>query len=971
MLEVRLLGKFEVRRDGRTIAITSRPAQSLFAYLILHAGTAHRREKLAGMLWPDSLEETARDNLRHALWRVRKALEAGASTRFLKADDLSIGFQATADYWLDAAALEKTDETTAVDQLIAALSEYHGELLPGFYDEWVMLEREHLYSIFEHQMARLMSLLQEEKRWLDVLEWGERWIKLGQKPEPAYRALMSAHAAKGDMSRVAAIYERCVKSLKEFGIEPSEQTRALYERLRSGKETFEARSATVVTEKRKEAPKTNLPVPLTSFVGREKEISEVVDLLKEKRLLTLTGSGGVGKTRLAIEASNRLVNEFEAGISWVDLVGLSDASLVPQAVARVADVREIPNQPVVEVLIDAFQAKQILFVLDNCEHLISACAELADRLLSGCQHLKILATSREPLDILGETIWPVPSLSLPDRQESLAAKTLHQFESIRLFVDRATSVQPKFSLGDQNASAVVQICNRLSGMPLAIELAAARVKMISVDEIARRLDDRFSLLTSGNRTALPRHQTLRATIDWSYDLLTEPEQILFRRLAVFAGGFKLEAAEVIAGRGELEHGEIFELLGRLVDKSLVIAEQSVLTEGTRFRLLETIRQYAHEKLEEKEGTRIRDVHLEFFTDFVEEAEPHLELAEQGVWLDRLELEMDNIRAAIDWALASAQVTPALRLVAGLRRFWLIRNHDYEGFERMTAILGRLDALQPTSARLKALNAYFFMLWPHGRLIEAQALIDEALRLGTTLNDDWNTAFSLLWAGVSATEQADYSRAQSYLEQSIERWRKIGAKSYEAITLNFLGELGMFQNDFVKAESLFRSAAPQLREAKDHVFLAWTYRRLGQLGLKKQDLKQAEDFVRESLVHNWQIHDLRGTGASLAALAAVNIAQRKTARAVTLLAVVEAIIESTQIPPLLFDQQEYERNVSHMRSQLNSHAFGKAWSQGKRMVLEQAVDFALNDSSSRSKPVMTAPRKSSGQEAMKKHTKKHA
>src|SRR5687767_10134354 len=243
------------------------------------------------MLWPDSLEETARDNLRHALWRMRKSLESASSVRFLHVDDLTIRFEASSDYWLDAAELEKVSENASADELIAVLSAYQGELLPGFYDEWVLLEREHLNSIFEHHMARLMSLLQGEKRWLDILDWGERWIKLGQKPEPAYRALMSAHAAKGDMSKVAATYERCVKSLKELGVEPSEQTRQLYERLKASKESPETGAVIISKETREEAPKTNLPVPLTSFIGRDREIEEVRRLLNTTRLLTLTGSG--------------------------------------------------------------------------------------------------------------------------------------------------------------------------------------------------------------------------------------------------------------------------------------------------------------------------------------------------------------------------------------------------------------------------------------------------------------------------------------------------------------------------------------------------------------------------------------------------------------------------------------------------------------------------------------------------------
>src|SRR5215216_3943150 len=270
MLEVRLLGTFEVKYKRKPISISSRPAQSLFAYLILNAGISHRREKLAGMLWPDSVEETARDNLRHALWRVRKALPASQklTTDYLLSDDLSITFNASSDYWLDAAALEKVSENISADDLMAVLSEYQGELLPGFYDDWVVLEREHLQSVFEHKMARLMSLLQDEKRWLDILDWGERWIKLGQKPEPAYRALMSAHAAKGDMSKVAASYERCVKSLREYGVEPSEQTQLLYKNLKSRKET--PKTTPISTKLVAKEISSTIPVPLTSFIGRQK-----------------------------------------------------------------------------------------------------------------------------------------------------------------------------------------------------------------------------------------------------------------------------------------------------------------------------------------------------------------------------------------------------------------------------------------------------------------------------------------------------------------------------------------------------------------------------------------------------------------------------------------------------------------------------------------------------------------------------
>jgi predicted ATPase/DNA-binding SARP family transcriptional activator len=942
MLKVRLLGAFEVKQK-KLISIPSRPSQSLFAYLILNAGTFHRREKLAGLLWPDSLEETARDNLRHALWRVRKALPAHQKTEYLLTDDLSIAFNTSAEYWLDAAELEKLSENASADELMAVLSAYQGELLPGFYDEWVLLEREHLYSIFEHHMARLMSLLQNENRWLDILDWAERWIKLGQKPEPAYRALMLAYAAKGDMSKVAATYERCVKSLREFGMEPSEQTRALYEKLKLGRETFKTGSAIPMKEKRKEFPKTNLPVLLTSFIGREKEVEEIAKLLGKNRLLTLTGSGGVGKTRLAIQSANSLISKFKDGVWWIDLASLSDPSRVPQVVAQVVDVPGIPNQPLIKTLAEYFRSKQALLVLDNCEHLISACAQLADQLLSTCEKLKILATSREGLDILGEKIWPVPSLSLPEMNGSYTIKSLTKFEAIRLFIERSLLVQPKFELTNQNEKAVVQICHRLSGMPLAIELAAARVKIMSVDEIAKRLDDRFDLLTAGSRTALPRHQTLRATIDWSFDLLSDKERILFRRLSIFAGGFTLDAAEAIAAAGDIVQSQVIEILGNLINKSLVRVEERLedAQVETRYGLLETIREYAREKLREAgEEDSLRSRHLEFFVNMAETVEFKLEGVNQKVWLDRLEKEIDNLRTSLDWALEHEEIDPALRLAGALRRFWFIRAHHNEGVERLKTILDHPKAMQPSPARLKALNAYFFMLWPS--LADIQPRGEEALALSIQLGDRWNSAFALLWLGVGATAQEDYSLARSYLEQSLEIWRELEEKTYAAWSFVYLGEVALLQDDKPRAQELYLQAVPSLRKAQDYPFLAIPLRRLGQLAMLQDDLPNAAAFIKESLQLNWAVHDYRGVGACLVALATLSLEQGENERAIKLMGVVDTVLEFIRTPFLAFDQKQYEHNISQLHDQLERPTFAKAWAQGRAMTLQQAVEFALKE-----------------------------
>jgi len=458
MLDIRLLGKFEVKWDGKNVSISSRPAQGLFAYLILTAGTAHRREKLAGMLWPDSTEEGARDYLRHALWKIRKAVEPPASKNksvpFILADDIQVSFNPESIHSLDVAVIKNIGDNASTKDLMDALLLYGGELLPGFYEDWVLLEREHVHSVFENKMARLLSLLQEDGHWLDVLNWGEKWISLGQKPEPAYRALMNAHAAKGDMSKVAAVYERCVKSLKEFGVEPSEQTVKLYEGLKVGQGIPPAsllKEQKQAQVKKEAGLRSSIPVPLTSFIGREKELKDIAKLLSASRLLTMIGPGGVGKTRLAIRTAHDSIKRFKDGVCWVELVGLQDGSLIPHEIAQALDVHEVSNQPMMKTLKIHLRSKGLLLVLDNCEHLIEACAQTVEGLLAACPKLKILATSRERLDLFNETTWNVPSLPLPEMQGSLSLKQLKEFASIELFVERAGNVKSDFTLTEQNA----------------------------------------------------------------------------------------------------------------------------------------------------------------------------------------------------------------------------------------------------------------------------------------------------------------------------------------------------------------------------------------------------------------------------------------------------------------------------------------------------------------------------------------
>ena len=954
MLEVRLLGGFEVKQDGESVAITSRPAQSLFAYLILNAGTSHRREKLAGLLWPDSTEENARDYLRHGLWKLRKAIEnkssKDAANLYILTDDISVSFNPVAAYTLDAAKMEDVDMgCSSTDELMDGLSLYEGELLPGFYDEWIVLEREHLQALFEQKMECLLERLGEEARWGDTLEWGERWISFGQKPEAAYRFLMRAHAARGDMSRVATTFERCTKSLSEFGVEPSEQTRVLYEDLKSGKEKLEKEipsTPSIESPKPEPASRTNLPVPLTSFIGREKEIDDVLNLLEEKRLLTLTGSGGVGKTRLAIEAVNNVVSKYNNGVWWVDLVSLTDPSLVPQAVAKVLDVHEISDQPLTETLIEYFQSKQALIVLNNCEHLVSACAQLSDQLLGACVGLKILTTSREALDILGETIWQVPSLTLPDAQVMLEPEGLCEFESIRLFADRARSVKPGFTLSDQNGDAVVQICRRLSGMPLAIELAAARIKIMSTDEIASRLDDCFDLLTSGSRTALPRHQTLRATIDWSYDLLSESEKTLFRRLSVFVGGFILESAEAVASGGDVSKHQVIELLGQLVNKSLVTVEASSgdTDEETRYGVLETIREYVYEKLESVgELENVQERHLAYFIAYGEEAELNHFGDKTELWFKRIFNEIDNIRAAIDWAIEHDKASEALRLMGALAFFRFQAGSPSGWQERLDTVLSLSSGRGQTPERAKALYGIGMLYWSDINPVDKTLELQEALSIGLQLGDNSIIANALSNLGLFASLQENFEEARSYLEQGLEIFNEMGPahKREKFWPLIYLGDIIFGQGRPEEARKYYEESARTLREVQDKYTLALAVRRLGQLALYEGDYETADNLCKESLNLNMEVEDRRGTLACLSAIAGITLACGQTKSAAQLFGAVQALRDTMNLRLLKIDHIEFEHNLAALHKQTNQPSLEKAWAKGEAMTIEQAVEFALN------------------------------
>jgi predicted ATPase/DNA-binding XRE family transcriptional regulator len=518
---------------------------------------------------------------------------------------------------------------------------------------------------------------------------------------------------------------------------------------------------------------TNLPISLTSFIGREKEQREIINLLDKYHLVTLIGPGGVGKTRLSLQVGQKMLKNYAHGVWLVELAPVLDPLLVPRTTAIAIGLRDEPQRPVINMLSDYLREKQILIILDNCEHVLDACAQLVDTLSKNCPDLKVLATSRESLGILGEAKYRVPSLGLPVIEQSLEES--RDYESVRLFEERAQLVQIGFLVTMENASSVAKICNQLDGIPLAIELAAARVNMFSTEQIAARLQEGFHLLTTGNRTALPRHQTLQAAMDWSYELLSLAEQALFRRLSIFVNGWTLEAAESVCSDVNIKSEAILDLLSQLINKSLVKTEESQIV--TRYRMLETIRQHAKAKLAESGATHwLRDHHLDYFLKLAETAEPHLRRKEQIEWLKRLDAEHENMRAALEWAMSKPTAEPVLRLAGALESYWDMRTHWLEGSHLLDQALQkewRETSIAHKAARAKALYRRADLAYQMDDLIMLKAYAESALTLCQEVKDFWGIAFSRAMIAEYLEQMGDYKTSKILFEESLIEFQKLG------------------------------------------------------------------------------------------------------------------------------------------------------------------------------------------------------
>ena len=809
-VRVWLLGGFRVSVGSRTIEQDQwrlRKASSLVKLLAIAPGHRLHREQAMNLLWPDLGRKAAANNLRRILHSARKTLDPTRGSRYLASQDGSLVLCPGGRLWVDVDSFEQTAISARSSRDPAAyrasVELYAGELLPDSrYEEWAENRRAGLRQLYFELLVELTGLYEELGRYGQAAETLQGALSEDPTNEEMHAYLMRLYALSGKQREALAQYERFWGALSgRPDAEPSATTRALRDEIAAGRLQPTRRTARS-QEKPSHAGEHNLPAATTNFVGRERELVEVKRSLAMTGLFTLTGTGGCGKTRLALEVARDLVGVYRDGVWLVELAPLSDGTLVPQVVAGACGVEEQPGRPLLDSLLDALGDKEMLLVLDNCEHLLDATARLTVALLGSCSRLRVLATSREPLGVAGELGWLLPALSAPDIQRSPTIKEIEGYESVRLFADRASTRHPGFGLTSGNAKAVAQVCARLEGIPLAIELAAARIGMLSAEQISERLGHSLKMLAGGDPTADHRHQTLRAALEWSFELLGKPEQMLFRRLSVFAGGFTLDAAESVGVGEGIDEEDILELLSMLTDKSLVVPEENWET-GARYRLLEPVRQYAQEKLGVSgEDGAVRRRHAEFFLALAEKAEPELSKPQQAEWLHRLEVEHDNIRAALSWTL-EREIDLGARMAGALCRFWHTRGYLSEGRKSLEAVAS--SAVVPVHVRAKALNGLGWIAEPQGDYERAHEAYTESLELYRRSNDKRGVANTLGDLGALALDRGDYEEATSLLEESLTLHQELGSKEEVVGVLNGLGVLASAKGDREQSISFFRKA----------------------------------------------------------------------------------------------------------------------------------------------------------------------
>jgi predicted ATPase/DNA-binding SARP family transcriptional activator/DNA-binding CsgD family transcriptional regulator len=958
-----LLGTFRISVGSRTIDSNQwrlRKAAALVKLLALAPGYRLHREQAMELLWPDSGRKAASTNLRRALHAARRILDSAAGSRYLASENESLVLCPEGQLWVDVEAFKEVVATARRSRepaaYRAAIELYTGELLPtDRYEEWAEGRRQELRRTFLSLLVKLAKLHEQREDYEPAIEAMSRVVSAEPTNEEAHADLMRLYALSGRRAESLKQYEHLEEALSRgLGIEPAASSRALKEEIEKGRFPPSSSSSTKATSEdgvravAVDAGRHNLPAARTRFVGREWEMLEVKRTLAMTRLLTLTGGGGSGKTRLALEVARGLVGVYSDGVWLVELAPLMEGELVPQAVADALGIRERPGQPLVDTLIDVLRTKQMLLVLDNCEHLIDAVALFVDTLLASCLRLRVLVTSREILGVAGEVVWRMPSLSVPRTDCLPDTGELTQYDAVRLFLDRARLRLPAFDLTPENASAVADVSRKLEGIPLAIELATARVGALSVEQMAEKLKEPLKVLSVGPRTATSRQQTLRGTLDWSYRLLSEPERQLFRRLAVFVSGFTLEAAEAVGKGDGIEEGDVLDLLSRLVDKSLVEAE--VGAKGMpRYGMLEPVRQYAQERLRESgEADTAQRQHMTFFLALAEEVES----SGRGrrTQLKHLETEQGNLRAALSWSLYPEDLELKKRAESGLRlatalaqaQFWAAYG-PREGLRWLERGLAK-SSTSSTSVRAAALNEAGFLAVFQEDHKKAVEVLEEGFAFNKRLGEEVGTAIALNNVLQMALQQGDYGRVETIQREAETLLRKSTDRRASAYLLLALGIVAVIRGDRKGGMTLLEESLALNQEVGNRRGITMCLTVLWVGALKQGEYERAAVLLKKNLQVLQELKSKIAIAYALLGSAVVASSQGQAARATRLWGAVEVLQEGIirRFTPFDLAEYDYESHLDAARSQLDETAWEAAWAEGQEMTPDEAVEYALSD-----------------------------